>query len=97
MDRDLVEIRKNRVARAAQLPSNDGALLKFLLIRLSRGSIAQFNILEICKKQGYTPSDIRAALELMDTGEVVDYFIDDDKVKIKLTDSGRGIAEEVGE
>ncbi|MDN4501381.1 hypothetical protein QX776_03170 [Alteromonadaceae bacterium BrNp21-10] len=95
MDPNSIEYQRKYLIPCVQSHTGEGVLLKFMLIRVSRGAIRLAAVFDICKKQGFTPSQARFALGRLENAKLLQYSLNNEVAQVELTDLGREVFKEV--
>lgn len=78
---------------------NDGsrfsALIRLIMTRLSRGDMRQVSVFRGCSKQAFTPSEVRKAFDVLESRELITFYVspanDNDTITVHLTHLGHEI------
>lgn len=79
--------------------SRSSALLRFIMTRLNRGDMQLIGILSVGNKQGFTQSETKKALDILEVREAITFSVspanDSETITVQLTHLGREIFEGV--
>ena len=85
-----IDYEKEKIKRLVLAPTAMGALGAFLVKQLQVQPIGQAELLQLAKKQGYTPATTRDQLEMMKVAKLIEHYLDEksDTVTVKLAANG---------